>query len=151
FGAIALILIIASSAFVITPREQVLVLQFGEAKRIITEPGLYFKAPLLQNVITIDKRVLDVETAPEELITSDQKRLVVDAFARFKIVDPLKYYQSLGTDQVARSRLLTFLNSSLRQVLGSQSFVAVLSLEREAQMRQIRTLVNDESQRLGID
>lgn len=150
-GAIALVLIVVSSAFVITPREQALVLQFGEAKHVITEPGLYFKVPLLQNVIYIDKRVLDVETASEELITSDQKRLVVDAFGRYKIVDPLKYYQSLGSDQVARSRLQTFLNSSLRQVLGSQSFLAVLSLEREAQMRQIRTLVNDEAQRLGID
>jgi membrane protease subunit HflC len=148
FAAIAFI---AASAFSVSPAQQALVLQFGEAKRVITEPGLNFKVPFVQNVVLIDKRVLDVDTAAEEVIASDQKRLVVDAFARFKITDPLKYYQTVGTEMLARSRLQTYLNSSLRRVLGAQSFFAVLSGERANLMHQIRELVNQEAKALGIE
>jgi membrane protease subunit HflC len=150
-GLIAIAILLTASAFSVTPTHQALVLQFGEAKRVITEPGLNFKVPFIQNVIYIDKRVLDVDTAAEEVIASDQKRLVVDAFARFRIVDPLKYYQTVGSEVLARSRLQTFLNSSLRRVLGAQSFFAVLSGERANLMHQIRELVNQEGKVLGIE
>jgi len=150
-GLIAIVILLTASAFSVTPTHQALVLQFGEAKRVITEPGLNFKVPFIQNVIYIDKRVLDVDTAAEEVIASDQKRLVVDAFARFRIVDPLKYYQTVGSEVLARSRLQTFLNSSLRRVLGAQSFFAVLSGERANLMHQIRELVNQEGKVLGIE
>jgi len=143
--------LIGASAFTVSPTQNALVLQFGEAKRVVTRAGLNFKMPLVQNVVMIDKRVLDVETAAEEVIASDQKRLVVDAFARYRITDPLKFYQTVGNDAVARSRLQTFLNSSLRRVLGAQSFFAVLSGERANLMHQIRELVNQEAKVLGID
>lgn len=150
-GAFTALVLATASAFVVDPTHQALVLQFGEAKRVIAEPGLYFKVPLLQNVVMIDKRVLDVDTASEEVIASDQKRLVVDAFARFRITDPLKYYQTVGSETVAKSRLQTFMNSSLRRVLGAQSFFAVLSGERASLMHLIRGLVNQEARALGID
>jgi membrane protease subunit HflC len=150
-SAIVSLFLIAASAFTVSPTQNALVLQFGEAKRVVTRAGLNFKMPLVQNVVMIDKRVLDVETAAEEVIASDQKRLVVDAFARYRITDPLKFYQTVGNDGVARSRLQTFLNSSLRRVLGAQSFFAVLSGERANLMHQIRELVNQEAKVLGID
>ncbi len=151
-GSAAIVgILLTASAFSVTPTHQALVLQFGEAKRVITEPGLNFKVPFVQNVIYIDKRVLDADTAAEEVIAADQKRLVVDAFARFRIVDPLKYYQTVGSEVLARSRLQTYLNSSLRRVLGAQSFFAVLSGERANLMHQIRELVNQEAKVLGIE
>jgi len=150
-GLLAALFLISASAFTVAPTQLALVLQFGEAKGVITEPGLNFKVPMVQNVVFIDKRVLDVDTAAEEVIAADQKRLVVDAFARYRITDPLKYFQTVGNEAVARSRLQTFLNSSLRRVLGAQSFAAVLSGERAKLMLQIRELVNQEAKVLGID
>ena len=151
-GLVVAIAIGASATlFTVSPAQQALVMQFGEAKRVITTPGLNAKWPLIQNVVLIDKRILDAETAAEEVIAADQKRLVVDAFLRFRITDPLKYYQTVGSEAVARSRLQTFLNSSLRRVLGAQSFFAVLSGERANLMHQIRILVNQEATALGID
>ena len=95
------------SIFIVKEVNQAIVLQFGDPKRIIVEPGLNFKIPFIQNVVYLDKRILNLDTPPEEVIASDQKRLIVDAFARFKIVDPLQFYISVGDERVARSRLST--------------------------------------------
>ena len=138
------------SLFVVKEINQAIVLQFGDPKRIISSPGLYVKIPFIQNVVFIDRRILSLDPAPEEVIASDQKRLIVDAYARFKIVDPLKFYISVGDERVARSRLATIINSRLRSVLGTQSLSTLLSEDRSKQMDIIQNDVNDEAQNFGI-
>ena len=139
------------SVFVVKEINQAIVLQFGDPKRIITTPGLQVKIPFIQNVVFLDRRILSLDPAPEEVIASDQKRLIVDAFARFKIVDPLKFYISVGNERVARSRLATIINSRLRSVLGKQSLATLLSKDRAKQMSLIQEGVNNEAKKFGIE
>ena len=139
------------SLFVVKEINQAIVLQFGDPKKIISQPGLQVKIPFIQNVVYIDRRILSLDPAPEEVIASDQKRLIVDAYARFKIVDPLKFYISVGDERVARSRLATIINSRLRSVLGKQSLATLLSEDRAKQMDIIQTDVNTEAQNFGIE
>jgi len=149
--AVVLIAIIMfQSAFVVKEINQAIVLQFGNPKKIITEAGLKFKLPFIQNVVFIDKRILNLDNAPEEVIAADQKRLIVDAFARFQIVDPLKFYISVGNERVARSRLSTIINSRIRGVLGTQELSTLLSKERAKQMAIIQNDVNEEAKSFGI-
>ena len=136
--------------FIVQEWKQVIVLQFGEPRQVITEPGLKFKIPFIQNVIFLDKRILNLDTPPEEVIASDQKRLIVDAFARFQIVDPLKFYISVGNERVARSRLATIINSRIRNVLGKQELQTLLSEDRSKQMSLIQEGVNNEAENFGI-
>ena len=138
------------SVFIVKEVNQAIVLQFGDPKRIISEPGLNFKIPFIQNVVFLDKRILNLDTPPEEVIASDQKRLIVDAFARFQIVDPLKFYISVGNERVARSRLATIINSRLRSVLGKQELQTLLSKDRTKQMTLIQEGVNKEAENFGI-
>jgi len=139
------------SVFVVKEINQAIVLQFGDPKKIITTPGLQVKIPFVQNVVFLDRRILSLDPAPEEVIASDQKRLIVDAFARFKIVDPLKFYISVGNERVARSRLATIINSRLRSVLGKQSLATLLSKDRAKQMALIQEGVNNEAKKFGIE
>ena len=136
--------------FVVQEVNQAIVLQFGDPKKIITKPGLNFKIPFIQNVVYLDRRVLNLDNPPEEVIAADQKRLIVDAFARFKIVDPLKFYISVGNERVARSRLVTIINSRIRSVLGTQKLVTLLSTDRAVHMATIQNDVNTEAQNFGI-
>ncbi len=138
------------SIFIVKEVNQAIVLQFGDPKRIILKPGLNFKLPFIQNVVFLDKRVLNLDTPPEEVIASDQKRLIVDAFARFQIVDPLKFYISVGNERVARSRLSTIINSRIRNVLGQQKLQTLLSEDRSKQMALIQQGVNNEAENFGI-
>ena len=138
------------SVFIIKEVNQAIVLQFGDPKRIIVEPGLNFKIPFIQNVVYLDKRILNLDTPPEEVIASDQKRLIVDAFARFKIVDPLQFYVSVGDERVARSRLSTIINSRIRNVLGQEELQTLLSQDRSKQMSLIKEGVNNEAKNFGI-
>ena len=138
------------SLFTVKEINQAIVLQFGDPKRIISQPGLQVKIPFIQNVVFIDRRILSLDPQPEEVIASDQKRLIVDAYARFKIVDPLKFYVSVGDERVARSRLATIINSRLRGVLGKQSLATLLSEDRSKQMDIIQTDVNEEAEKFGI-
>jgi len=138
------------SIFVVKEINQAIVLQFGDPKKIISKPGLNFKIPFIQNVVFLDKRILNLDTPPEEVIASDQKRLIVDAYARFKIVDPLKFYISVGDERVARSRLATIINSRIRSVLGKQSLATLLSEDRTKQMAIIQEGVNAEAEKFGI-
>ena len=138
------------SLFTVKEINQAIVLQFGDPKRIISKPGLQVKIPFIQNVVFIDRRILSLDPAPEEVIASDQKRLIVDAYARFKIVDPLKFYISVGDERVARSRLATIINSRLRGVLGKQSLATLLSEDRSKQMDIIQNDVNAEALNFGI-
>jgi len=139
------------SLFTVKEINQAIVLQFGDPKKVIAEPGLQVKIPFIQNVVYLDRRILSLDPAPEEVIASDQKRLIVDAFARFKIVDPLKFYISVGNERVARSRLATIINSRLRSVLGTQSLATLLSKDRAKQMALIQEGVNNEAEKFGIE
>ena len=138
------------SIFIVKEVNQAIVLQFGDPKRILLKPGLNFKLPFIQNVVFLDKRILNLAAPPEEVIASDQKRLIVDAFARFQIVDPLKFYISVGNERVARSRLSTIINSRIRSVLGTQELQTLLSEDRNKQMALIQEGVNNEAQNFGI-
>ena len=138
------------SIFIVKEVNQAIVLQFGDPKRIITKPGLNFKLPFIQNVVFLDKRILNLDAPPEEVIASDQKRLIVDAFARFQIIDPLKFYISVGNERVARSRLSTIINSRIRSVLGTQRLQTLLSEDRTKQMALIQEGVNNEAEKFGI-
>jgi len=141
-----------SSAFVVSQTEQALVLEFGKLKRPpIKEPGLYFKYPLIQTVTIYDKRILALDTNPQEVIAADQKRLVVDAFARFKIVDPLLFYQAVTNEVVARSRLSSSIDASLRRVLGSANFQDVVRDKRAVMMERIGDDVNAQAKQFGIE
>ena len=144
------VFVIYLSLFTVKEINQAIVLQFGDPKKVIAEPGLQVKIPFIQNVVFIDRRILSLDPAPEEVIASDQKRLIVDAYARFKIVDPLKFYVSVGDERVARSRLATIINSRLRSVLGTQSLATLLSEDRAKQMAIIQEGVNAEAKKFGI-
>ena len=143
--------VIFQSLFVVQEISQAIVLQFGDPKKIVTKAGLNFKLPFIQNVVYLDKRILNLDNDPEEVIAADQKRLIVDAFARFKIVDPLKFYISVGNERVARSRLSTIINSRIRGVLGTQELATLLSTDRARQMQIIQSQVNDEAKNFGIN
>jgi len=146
----ALLFLAASALFTVHQTQQALVLQFGNPKRVITEPGLQMKLPFLENVVYFDKRILDYDIPEAEVIASDQKRLVVDAFARYQIIDPLKFRQTVVTMAGVDARLSTLLNSGLRQVLGKESFSEILSGQRSALMGAIRDRVNREAEQFGI-
>ena len=143
--------IIFQSLFIVQEISQAIVLQFGDPKKIVTKAGLNFKLPFIQNVVYLDKRILNLDNDPEEVIAADQKRLIVDAFARFKIIDPLKFYISVGNERVARSRLSTIINSRIRGVLGTQELATLLSTDRARQMQIIQSQVNQEAQNFGIN
>ena len=139
------------SLFVVQEISQAIVLQFGDPKKIVTKSGLNFKLPFIQNVAYLDKRVLNLDNPPEEVIAADQKRLIVDAIARFKIIDPLKFYISVGNERVARQRLATIINSRIRGVLGKQDLATLLSKDRAKQMSIIQNDVNTEAKNFGIE
>ena len=148
---IVLAIITYLSLFTVKEINQAIVLQFGNPKQVITEAGLQWKIPFVQNVVFLDRRILSLDPAPEEVIASDQKRLIVDAYSRFTIVDPLKFYISVGNEMVARSRLATIINSRIRNVLGKQSLATLLSEERGRQMAIIQEGVNEEAKKFGIE
>ena len=147
---IVLAIITYLSLFTVKEINQAIVLQFGNPKKVITTAGLQWKIPFVQNVVFLDRRILSLDPAPEEVIASDQKRLIVDAYSRFKIIDPLKFYISVGNEMVARSRLATIINSRIRNVLGKQSLATLLSEERGRQMAIIQEGVNEEAKKFGI-
>jgi modulator of FtsH protease HflC len=139
-----------SSLFTVSETQQVLLVRLGEPVRVVTAPGLNFKVPFIDSVISIDKRILDLENPSQEVIASDQKRLVVDAFARYRIKDPLRFYQTLGSIQAANIQLTTLLNSALRRVLGEVPFIQVVRDERDVLMARIRDQLDREATSYGI-
>ena len=157
FGGLGLVIIavIAFAAyfslFTVDPTQQVLVLRFGEVVRSITTPGLYVKVPLIDNAVYTEKRILDLDTPELEVIASDQKRLVVDAFGRYRIVNQLLFYQTVGSETVADARLSVVMNSAVRRVLGEATFIDLVRNRREELMARITEQVNREAQRLGIE
>jgi membrane protease subunit HflC len=156
-GGVAAVLIILalivaySTLFTVYQTRQALVVRLGQPVRVITEPGLNYKVPLIDSVIHIDKRILDLENPAQEVIASDQKRLVVDAFARYRIKEPLRFYQSVGNVEGANSRLSTLLNSALRRVLGEATLTQVVRDQREQLMNRVRDQLDNEAEAFGID
>jgi modulator of FtsH protease HflC len=144
-------ILLTSAFFIVGQTEQALVLQLGEVRRVIREPGLNMKRPLIEDVITYDKRVLDFEPPHEEVIVSDQKRLVTDTYTRYRIVDPLKFYQTVGSEAGVRARLSALVTGSLRRVLGSVTLSDILSAKRAFIMAQIRDDVAGEAKNFGIE
>lgn len=150
-AAVAVAIVGISATYVVHQTEQALVLQLGEPRKVVKDPGLHFKLPFIQNVVFYDNRVLDFDADVQELIASDQKRLVVDSFARFRIVDPLRFYQAVGSEAVVRARLDSIVNASLRNVLGSVPLSSVLTSQRADLMAQTAQIVNGEAKSFGIE
>jgi membrane protease subunit HflC len=152
-GALLVVLLILASAslFTVSQIEQVLVVQFGEVVRPIEDPGLHAKLPIIQNIISLDKRLLAVELPGEEVILGDQRRLIVDTVTVFRITDPLRFYQAIGpiSDNI-RGRLNSVVTGSLRRVMGTNKLLDVLSADRERIMTAIRGQVNTEMQNFGV-
>ncbi|MGH6725247.1 MAG: protease modulator HflC, partial [Pseudolabrys sp.] len=149
--AFAALIVAYSALFTVYQTQQALVVRLGKVVRVVDEPGLHVKVPFIDNVLDIDKRILDLEAPAQEVIASDQKRLVVDAFARYRIKDPLRFYQTLGSKTAADSQLNILLNSALRRVLGEATFIQVVRDERAELMARIRDLINHEAASYGID
>jgi modulator of FtsH protease HflC len=140
-----------SSLFIVDQTEQALLLQLGKPVRVIRQPGLGVKLPFIQNVVYFDKRLLDVEPPPEEVIASDQKRLVIDTYTRYRITDPLLFYQTVGSEEAVRARLTAMVSGSLRQVIGNVPLSALLSVQRATIMGQIRDDMKTAAAPFGID
>lgn len=149
-AALLIAIVAYMSLFTVQQTEQTIVLQFGAPVDVVTDPGLHFKAPW-NSVINVDKRILDLENPSQEVIASDQKRLVVDAFARYRIKDALRFYQSVGSIQAANLQLTSLLNAALRRVLGEVSFITVVRDEREKLMGRIREQLDREAGGYGIE
>jgi modulator of FtsH protease HflC len=147
---VAALIVAYSSLFSVYQTEQALVVRLGQPVRVVDEPGLNFKAPFIDSVVYLDKRILDLEAPPQEVIASDQKRLVVDAFARYRIKDALRFYQTLGSISGANSQLSILLNSALRRVLGEVTFMHVVRDQRSDLMARIRELVDREATSYGV-
>ena len=147
---IAALLLAYGSLFSVYQTHQAIVVRLGQPVRVVTDPGWNWKIPLIDTVITIDKRILDLEAPAQEVNPSDQKRLVVDAFARYRIENPLRFYQALGTIANANAQLANLLNSALRRVLGEVTFIHVVRDERASLMSRIRGLLDQEADAFGI-
>jgi membrane protease subunit HflC len=144
-------ILINGSMFIVDQTESALVLQLGQPRRQISEPGLWFKRPFVEDVVVYDKRVLDFEPPPEEVIVSDQKRVVVDTYSRYRITDPLLFFQTAGTEAGVRSRLASIVSGSLRRVLGNSTLSDILSAKRAQIMIQIRDEVGGQAKEFGVE
>lgn len=143
--------VLASATYTVRETEQVLIRQFGEVRRIVNEPGLHVKLPFVQNATYFDKRILDYDAQRQEVPTLDQKQLVVDAFARYRIVDPLEFYKTVGNELGFRQRLDNILNDGLRSEVGSITLATVLTDQRAELMDRIAQQVNDAAKSLGVE
>lgn len=152
-GGIVVLILTFSAAFTVEQTEQALVLRFGEpvaGRGLITTPGLHFKYPFVESVVYLDKRILNVEAPKQEVLASDNNRLEVDAFLRYRIVDPLKFYQTVRSPELANNQLGFILNSAVRRVLGEATQSDIVRENRNTLMVRIRDQVNDEGAHLGI-
>jgi len=140
-----------ASLFTVNERQQAIVVQFGEPKRTVTEPGLHFKTPFMEQVIYLDKRILSLDVRPQEVLASDQRRLVVDSFARFRIADPLKTYQAARNETNASDLLEKIMQSSIRQVLANERMTAIVSGSRSDLMKRISEITNESAASLGLE
>ena len=149
--ATIVMILFSGSIFTLEQRQQVLILQFGEPIRVIKTPGIKFKLPLLQDAIFFDKRIIDLDISDQEVIASDQKRLIINAFAKYKIVDPLKFYTTVNNTYGLASKLSGILDSSLRQVIGEATLSEMLTEDRSNIMDKIKDVVSQESEIFGVE
>ncbi|HEY1723461.1 MAG TPA: protease modulator HflC [Magnetospirillaceae bacterium] len=152
-GGIAILVVailVTSTFFIVNQAEQVLVLRFGQVRQTIAAPGLHAKVPFIDQVARFDARLLDVDPDPEELILGDQKRIVVDTYTRYRISDPLQFYQSVHNEEGVAARLREIVNNAARKVLGTATLPEVLSPDREQIMHQIQQQVNEAAKPFGI-
>ncbi len=149
--ATIIMIIVGSAMFTVDQRQQVLILQFGEPKRVIKEAGIHFKIPLLQNSVFFDKRIIDLSIAEQEVIASDQKRLIINAFVKYQIIDPLKFYTTVNNIYGLEGKLSGILDSSLRQIIGGASLSELLTENRSVIMDKIKEVVSHESEIFGIN
>jgi len=145
-----LFLTFTGAFFTVNERNQAIVLQFGEPRQVIIEPGLKFKIPFIQDAIFLDRRMLNLDPQPEEMILSDQKRIIVDSFARYKIIDPLKFFQTVRNEATFSDRFGRILNASVRGVIAQYPLTALLSQERLKIMSTIQELVKDNEINYGV-
>jgi modulator of FtsH protease HflC len=150
--ALALIAIVLyASLFTVYQTQHALVLRFGAVRTVISDPGLYLKVPLIESVVTIDKRVLDLDLPPQTLLSADRQNLDVDAFARYRVTNPLRFYQTVNNIVLANQRLSSFTNAAMRNVLAAASRDAIVRTDRLNLMNRIQEEVNRQAQALGIE
>lgn len=147
---VAVLIVVLSATYIVYQSEQAIVLQFGEPIRVVREPGLKFKVPFVQNVVFYDARLLNLDPPAQEVVLNDKKRLDVDSFTRYKIIDPLKFYQTVRTENQARSKLAEIVNSSLRKVLGRITLTELLSEQRTQIMSDISNTVKKDAEAIGV-
>jgi modulator of FtsH protease HflC len=150
-AAVVALVVAYGSLFTVYQTRQALLVRLGEPVRIITDPGLHVKYPIIDTVIYIDNRILDLENAAQEVFASDQRRLVIDAFARYRIVDALRFYQTVSNIEGANSRLSSLLNAALRRVLGEATLIHVVRDERATLMSRVRDQLDREARAFGIE
>lgn len=151
FAVVVVAIVLYASTFVVSQTQSALVLRLGAIRSVVTAPGLYFKLPApFEQVTLLDNRILDLDLPAQEIIASDQKRLVVDAFTRYRISDPLRFYQAVNNIPRANSQLASIVNGNVRSVLAEASFTAMVRTERTRLMNRIRDDVNREAARFGM-
>ena len=144
-------LTITGAFFVVNETKQAIVLQFGEPRQVISEPGLQFKIPFIQDSVFLDSRMLNLDPQPEEMILSDQKRIIVDSFARYKIVDPLKFFQTVRNEATFSDRFGRIINAAVRGVIAQYPLSSLLSEDRSKIMASIQAIVNREESSYGVE
>ena len=148
--AAAVLLVAANSFYVVKQTEQAIVLQFGEPVRVVKDAGLKFKIPFIQNVVFYDNRLLNLDPPAQEVVLNDKKRLDVDSFTRYRIIEPLRFYKTVRTELQARSKLEEIVNSSLRKVLGRITLQELLSQKRTQIMADISSTVKVDAEQIGV-
>lgn len=147
---LVLVFVVANSLYVVSQKEQAIVLQFGDPVRVVKEPGLKVKIPFIQKVVLYDNRLLNLDPPAQEVVLNDKKRLDVDSFTRYKIVDPLRFYKTVRTELQARSKLEEIVNSSVRKILGRITLQELLSQQRTQIMADISSAVKVDAEQIGV-
>ena len=150
FSVLAVLFVLLNCVYIVNQAEQAIVLQFGEPVRLIKEPGLKFKIPFIQNIVFYDTRLLDLDPPAQEVVLNDKKRLDVDSFTRYKIIDPLKFYKTVRTELQAQSKLAEIVNSSVRKILGRITLKELLSQQRTKIMNDISSAVKIDAEQIGV-
>lgn len=148
--ALTALFVLGNSIYIVHQAEQAIVLQFGEPIRVVREPGLKLKVPFIQNVVFYDMRLLNLDPPAQEIVLNDKKRLDVDSFTRYRIVNPLKFYQTVRNEEQARSKLAEIVNSSVRKILGRITLPELLSQQRTKIMHDISTAVKQDAEQIGV-
>ena len=149
-SAVVVLFVLLNSVYIVKQTDQAMILQFGHPMRVVKEPGLRFKVPFIQNVVIYDKRLLNLEPPAQEVVLNDKKRLDVDSFTRYRIVDPLKFYKTVRTETQARSKLEEIVNSSVRKILGRITLQELLSVKRTEIMTDISDAVKGDASQIGV-